>query len=503
MTERTPPASDGTRGSERAAAGPTRARGDGLILALVGLGVFAAYVAIQRGKLFGFDGSAMAAVAQNLLVHHSLKECCNGFGAFPKDPGPWSKFGIGYSLVLVPLWHFQLRSDPNGGVWLGLANPLLLAMATVVLAKTGLVLGWRRSSAVLAALAFAFLTMAPEYSTEFLSEPGITFAMTLVLLGVALWPKRTTLAATLIGLGAMIAVLFRADSLFLVVPAAAAVFATKQWRAVLTSWRKWIFAMAVPIGLALMWTLYYDWLRYGKVFQFGYSSVYDRAGFSTPLMSGIGLQLWSPGKSFFVYAPILIAALPGLFWLARSNARVVVAVVLLCVLRVVFYARWWTPIGGTFAWGPRFLMPLCGVLALPLGATIERVRDLRSGARRVAIGIFGVLAALSAVVTFSSLAVDRSQISGPIGNVSGIRGYSRQRTVINQRLHAYEWTFGANHILFNLRHISLDHWSSLYWFRNGPSAFGVALVAFAALAFAAVAAIGSDAAVGPSRRPRS
>jgi hypothetical protein len=192
---------------------------DVVLLLLLGLGVFAAFLTLQRGKLVGFDGAIMASVAHNLLLHHSVKECCNGFGV-PYDPGRWSKYGIGYSLVLVPLWHFQLVTDPKGGVWLGLANPALLALSTVVLAKTGLTLGWRRSTAVLAALAFALLTMAPEYSAEFLSEPGITLAASLVLLGVALWPRNVMTGAALLGLGGMIAVLFRADSMLLVVPAA-------------------------------------------------------------------------------------------------------------------------------------------------------------------------------------------------------------------------------------------------------------------------------------------
>jgi hypothetical protein len=467
----------------------SRGRGEVLILALVGLGVFAVYIALERGKLVGADGSVMASVAQNLWVHRSLKECCNAFGAFPKDPGPWSKFGIGYSLALAPLWRFQLGSNAQGGVWLGIANPVFLALATVVLAKTGLLLGWRRSTAVLAALAFALLTMAPEYSAEFLSEPGITLAMSLLLLGVALWPRRMTLSALLIGVGGMIAVLFRSDSIVLVLPAAAGILASKQWQIVFTAWKKWIFAIGIPVALSVAWTLYYDWLRYGKVLQFGYSGVYDRLGFSTPVLDGIGLQLWSPGKSFFVYAPILIAALPGFYWLARNNSRVVVAAALLCVLRIVFYARWWTPIGGSFAWGPRFLMPLCGVLALPLGATIERVRDLRLPARRAAVGLLGLLAAASAIVQFSSIAVDRSRVAAPIKRVDPAAHLAVKRGLVNQRLHRYEWTFGGNHVLYNLGHIAQGRWTSLYWFRDGPSVFGLAMLAAAVLLCGAAIAV--------------
>ncbi len=87
-----------------------------MLLGLVALGVLALYLAIERGTVNSWDGLAMASVARNLLQHGSLKECCNAFGAYPRDPGPYAKSGIGYSLALVPLWHFQLRSDPKGAI---------------------------------------------------------------------------------------------------------------------------------------------------------------------------------------------------------------------------------------------------------------------------------------------------------------------------------------------------------------------------------------------------
>ena len=471
------------------------ARGDRLVLALAALAAFAAYLALERGELYGSDGAVMASVAQNMWLHGSVRECCNAFGAFPQDPGPWSPFGIGYSIVLAPLWHFQLDRAPGGGLWLGLGNPLLLALSTVVLAKTGLVLGWRRSSAVLAALAFALLTMAPAYSTEFFSEPGITLAMSLMLLGLALWPTELSIGATLVGLGGMTAVLFRADSTLLVLPAVGAALATKQWRAVLRSWRRWLLQIGIPIGFALAWTLYYDWIRYGKLITSGYTGFYGRRGFDNPVMNGIGLQVWSPGKSFFLHSPILIAAIPGLWWLARNSSRVVVGVAVLCGLRVVFYARWWTPIGGTFGWGPRFLMPLCAVLALPLGATIERILDLRSRSRRFcAIGALGVLALVSAVVQLSSIALDRRDVSNPINNLAGIP-LARRPEILTQRRHDYQWHLGDSHILFNLRHLGSTGWETLWWFHDGASGIGLALIALAALACAAAigVAILSDA----------
>jgi hypothetical protein len=456
-------------------------RRDTVALSLLAIGVMAVYLAIQRGVVDIWDGQAMASVGRNLLQHGSLKECCQAFGAFPKDPGPYAKFGVGYSLLLAPLWHFQLRSNPGGALWLGLANPLLLTATAVVIAKTGLVLGWRRSSAVLAALAFALLTMAPLYSTEFFADPGVTFGSAVVVLGFALWDERAATSAFLIGSGTAVAILFRPDSIIIFGPIVPLLFLFRGRNDQFAKWRAWAAWLVVPIGLALGWTLYYDWLRFGNPFQVGYSGYYDTQGFSTPLPRGVALLLWSPGKSFFAFSPILIAAIPGMIYLWRRRAPFAFVVATMFVLRVAFYARWWTPEGGN-SWGPRFLLPLCAVAAIPLGEAIEHAYELRDRARRAALWGFGALTAASIVVELSSLLVSYRLIFTGIDDIKTLPP-SIQLAVFNQREHHYKWSLGGNQIVWNLRHLGSTHMPTpLYWFRGGASAFGVGMLVLAALA---------------------
>lgn len=456
-----------------------RARRDSLLLWLVAFGVMATYLAVQRGALDSWDGKAMASVGQNLVKHGSLKECCNGFGSYPHDPGPYAKAGIGYSLVLAPLWLLQLGSDPHGAAWLGLANPLLLTATTVVIAKTGLLLGWRRSAAVLSALAFALLTMAPLYSAEFFSEPGVTFGSSLMVLGFVVWHERLGAGALLVGTGTAVGILFRPDSILilgLIVPLLALFHSRDE---LVAKWRTWLPRLAVPVGLAVAWTVWYDSLRYGNPFKLGYSGVYDTEGFSTPLLRGVGELVWSPGKSFFLYSPILIAALPGLVWLSRRRRPLTVVIVAMCVLRVGFYARWYTPEGGN-SWGPRFLLPLCAVLAIPLGEAFEHLHTLRDRARRTALVTVGGLAAVSFVVQLSSLLVSYRDVFPGIGDVNDAS--PALRSLALERKHRYLWTFGDNHIVWNLRHIGSTRVSlPLYWFDHGATVFGVVMLGLAAV----------------------
>ena len=459
----------------------TRARRDVLLLALLAVGTMAAYAAIERGKVDIWDGQAMSSVARNLLKHGSFKECCNAFGAFPRDPGPYAKFGIGYSLALVPLWHFQLGSNPDGAVWLGLANPLLLTATTVVIAKTGLVLGWRRSTAVLAALAFAFLTMAPLYSTEFFSDPGVTLGYALVVLGCALWHESERRGASLIGVGVALAILFRPDSIVVLGPVVPLIILSRNRRELFAAWRSWVFRIGVPIAIAVAWTLYYDALRYGSPFQVGYSGYYDTRGFSMPVLHGIRLLLFSGGKSFFLFSPILLASIPGMVLLAKRRAPLAIVIAVMFALRVAFYGHWWTPEGGN-SWGPRFLLPLCAVLAIPLGEALERVHELRDRQRQAAIAGFVALLAASVVVEASSILVSYRDLFPLIDNVKSLPP-SIQLATFDARQQHYLWTFSGNQILWNLHHIgSRDVHMPLYWFNNGATPFAIVMITLAIVA---------------------
>ena len=136
----------------------------------------------------------------------------------PADHLGYSKFGIGLSLLMAPLWGVQLHTSPDGADLARAGEPVASRGTTLVIAKTGLDLRWRRSTAVLIALAFALLTMAPSYSTEFFAEPGVTFGTALAVWGFVVWPQRADTGALLVGVGVAVAVVFRADSLLLVAP---------------------------------------------------------------------------------------------------------------------------------------------------------------------------------------------------------------------------------------------------------------------------------------------
>src|SRR6185369_2750748 len=93
--------------------------------------------------------------------------------------------------------------------------------------------------------------------------------------------------------------------------------------------------------------------------------------FSTGLWTGLTGLLLSPGKSLFLYAPVVLV--PLLF--ARSICRRAAAEWWLAAGLTATYigvsGRWagWT---GDLAWGPRFLVPVIPLWVALLGSVIER-----------------------------------------------------------------------------------------------------------------------------------
>ena len=162
-----------------------------------------------------------------------------------------------------------------------------------------------------------------------------------------------------------------------------------------------ILALALPMALGALAYLAFNYLRFGSPWITGYeidravpNLVYDGCnGFCNPWWVGVHGLLFSPGKSVFLYSPLLLlsaflikpffkkhragAILLGGFWLAWLG----------------FYATWWAW-HGDFCWGPRYLLPVMGLACLPLAEAWPRL----TGPGRAFKTAFALLAGLALLV---------------------------------------------------------------------------------------------------------
>lgn len=145
---------------------------------------------------------------------------------------------------------------------------------------------------------------------------------------------------------------------------------------------RWRTAVALSAGIAVGVLVQAGWnvARFGHALDFGYNlggtvAVLPARSFALEdIPRGLVLQLLTPGKSLFVWAPPLLVSLLALSACWPRERGLVLGLVTAASAALLFYAAFLTPEGG-YAHGPRYLVPLVPLLMLPLavpGARIHR-----------------------------------------------------------------------------------------------------------------------------------
>ena len=134
-------------------------RRDALVALLVAVALFGLFVAVQWAALLSFDGKVALSTA------HAMAE--GRLHLLPsEDPTkhhyPYSHYGIGTPLVLLPLYLLQRALAIQPYLLESLASPLLLAPTGALLYLAGRELGWSRRLALAGALVFGALTQTLE-----------------------------------------------------------------------------------------------------------------------------------------------------------------------------------------------------------------------------------------------------------------------------------------------------------------------------------------------------
>lgn len=323
----------------------------------------------------------------------------------------YSKFGIGQSLAEVPFYGLAKMLFPIGGdrnaALIGryfiteLSQPFICALICVLFAFTALRLGFRRRTCVAGAFLLGLATLIWPYSKIGFSEP--LQALTLLAAFHFAIPRRGVADAASTAMsgfffGCLIltkAVNLALAPLFLIYIAATGTGA--KGRAA----RVGAFLLQIAVFFSLL--LLYNKLRFGSLMDFGYKSGNDASfGFSGPVTAGLYGLLFSPGKSVFIYAPVLFVSLFGAARFHRARTKESLLLWTVCGAVLVLYSCWWAW-HGDWCWGPRFLVPVVPLAMLPALIVVDSFRRLRLAAKAalvlvVAVSLF--VQALGVTVSF-------------------------------------------------------------------------------------------------------
>ena len=135
-----------------------------------------------------------------------------------------------------------------------------------------------------------------------------------------------------------------------------------------------LISFFLPILIASLFTLAYNYGRFGGLFDSGYATLPDGSprGFTNPPWWGLLVLLMSPGKSFFLLNPVMILVA----WDARRAWKRFPAEALtgggIFLMLLGLYSTWCRPEGG-YTWGPRFLLTALPFLVLLLLPRLEAI----------------------------------------------------------------------------------------------------------------------------------
>jgi len=382
--------------------------------------LLACYLLTFTGQIDSSDGLSMFATTESYVRHGSFDSnqllwMGNQQGNIGPDGNLYSRKGLGMVALAMPLVWLARLWGAIGLVHAALLlNPLLTAWTGALLFRAARRLNWPRPLAVATSLLFGLATMAWPYTQGYFSDPicgwGL-FAAAYGLLAYAQSGRKLYLFGAGVAWG--LAYLTRSINLltlpiyllglFWVLEAARGGGAHRLAdRLAAAFWRNWrpVVSFLIPVVLAGLLSLWWNYIRFGDLFDTGYVS---SESFSGDWLAGLfGLSI-GPARGFFWYNPILLLALPGivLFW--REHRRVLALILLLAALYVAVYAKWYMWHGG-YSWGPRFLVPIVPFVSLLAGGGWALLVTQRRWGLPGAL-LSGGLAAVSVAVQWLGMAV--------------------------------------------------------------------------------------------------
>jgi hypothetical protein len=358
----------------------------------VGLFVFgfllACYLLTYTGVIQSSDGLSIFATTEsivrrgevdsNQLLWMGLQQ-----GSFGADGELYSRKGAGSILAALPLVWLAQWWEKIGMVRAALLlNPLLTAWTGALIYRLGCMFQWNQAASLFAALSYGLATLAWPYTQEFFSEPLCAWGLLLAFhalqryrqlrykrylflsglaWGLAYLARTINLVTLPIFLAAALTIVF--EPAHVEGSLLRQLIQRQRLSALLRRyWRPLVFFL-FPVVLSGALSLWWNWLRFGSVWDTGYL---ESERFNGDWLFGIFGLLLSPGRGIIWYSPVLLLGVFGLRWFWRNQRLSFTLIALLSLCYLLLYAKWYMWHGG-FSWGPRFLVPALPFWALLTG----------------------------------------------------------------------------------------------------------------------------------------
>jgi hypothetical protein len=312
---------------------------------------------------------------------------------------PLLRMTMGMAFLWLPFFLLaHLFSKVMGIEALGYSWPYSLSIfaATIFYLLIGLIflrkILLKYFSEVITGITILLVVLATNLMYYVVSEPGMSHVYSFSLITIFLyttfkWVERPTVASSLIlGLLAGLIVLIRpVNGLVLIFPALISINSFSEfYQRLITRWKLIAFAGLAAILIATPQLIYWK-MQTGHLF---FNSYMDQVRFyfgNPHLIDG----LFSFRKGWFIYTPVMLFSIVGLFFLKRTVAGFTRAVIVFLVLFTYVIFSWWCWwYGGSF--GSRPMIDTYGFMAIPLAAFLAALTN-RAIWQKAVIGLVLVL----------------------------------------------------------------------------------------------------------------
>lgn len=326
----------------------------------IGAGATLVYLAFLAPGIYSVDGNSTVGLAESLVSHFSIVLSPEFSGIIGRGGHLYSMWYPLLSFVAVPfvlvgmaLAHWlHLPMHFVSAVCALTLSALLTGATTALVALVAVRLGANWRSAWLAAIAYAFGTIALCYAHCFYCEPLLAFVTV-----AAIWLAMSEVRRRVLWIAVCAALSVLAKPTGVVLGPIVSVYFLLKRRS-----RTEIIIPTLGTAAGLLLYGIYNFARFGNLLNFGPPNFFAFRYFS----AGLAGLLFSPGRGFVWYClPVVlfIVALPLAIRRAKFETAMILAV-FLCYLGMHACWKYWQ---GGWSWGPRFILPGLPGLAALLG----------------------------------------------------------------------------------------------------------------------------------------
>ncbi len=265
-----------------------------------------------------------------------------------------------------------------------LLNIWTTALTAVLVFYSVIIRGYPRLTALISALLFGLGTTVWPFTRTYFRDPLAMFFLALAWLCVLslIQPKNDKSLAWLSWVGIIVGLAFGVlskNTVMIAAPIILVYILLERHKSgkvnfqinLYNNWKIILIWLGGLLILLILWALFLPSDGVFARFTPGYYLFVMRKFLTTPhpnFIAALAGPLLSPGKSIFIYSPVLLLWVLGLFKRGKSNWASWTYLIFLIIFQALFYDSDWY---GHINWGLRFLLPVMPLLVISAAPVVD------------------------------------------------------------------------------------------------------------------------------------